>query len=54
MSHSNNSQLDKLLKGILSFITILKIRVLQQHAMTQLYTNLVNLAYIILLICALC
>ena len=53
MSHSNNSQLDKLL-GILLFIAILKICVLQQLAMTQLYSNLVNLVYIILLICALC
>ena len=44
MPHSNNSQLDKL-KGILSFIVILIIWVLQQYAMTQLYSNLVNLMY---------
>ena len=44
MSHSNNSQPDKL-KGTLSFIAILKIWVLQQYATTQLYSNLVNLMY---------
>ena len=44
MFHSNNSQPDKL-KGILSLIASLKIWVLQLYAMTQLYSNLVNLMY---------